>query len=87
MRQRTQLVPRIMIAALLAGLVTLGACSSRYGDYGAYYDPWYSDYHYWNGSELGYYGRWENEARLPHVSFRLRPELERHSYYTWRHRR
>ena len=87
MRQRNQLVTRFMIAVPLAALVTLGACAGRGGDYGAYYDPYYSDYHYWNGSELGYYGRWENEARLPHISFRLRPEIDRRAYYTWRHRR
>jgi hypothetical protein len=84
MRQRTRLVSRVMIAAILSAPMTLQACAGH-GNVGSYYDPYYSDYHNWNGTELGYYQRWEGETGRQHMDFGRRPAEEQHAYFGWRH--
>jgi hypothetical protein len=50
------------------------------------YDPYYTDYHVWNGEEVGYYNRWAIEThRDPHRDFRRIPPGEQKEYWTWRH--
>jgi hypothetical protein len=82
MRLRQQLVTPLMIAALFTAPVVLGGCGGNRS-----YDPYYGDYHRWNGSENGYYLRWEGETQRSHLDFNRRSEGEQHSYYDWRHRR
>jgi hypothetical protein len=86
MHLRNQLVRRFMIAGLLAAPVTFGACSGSRID-GRVYDPYYGDYHRWNRSELGLYGRWEAQTGRPHVDFGRRPAAEQRAYFGWRHGR
>jgi hypothetical protein len=80
MRIRHQLVTPLMIAALAAAPLALGACAGH-----RTYDPYYGDYHRWNGSENGFYRRWEGERGLGHMEFGLRSPGEQHSYFDWRH--
>jgi hypothetical protein len=84
MRLRHQLVPRLVIAALLAAPVTMGACA---GHGNQVYDPYYSDYHRWNGAEDGFYRQWEGETRRSHMDFGGRAAEEQHAYFDWRHKR
>jgi hypothetical protein len=83
MRHGHQLVTHLTVAALLAAPVTLGAC----GRGNRVYDPYYTDYHRWNGTEDGFYRRWEGETGRPHVGFGQRPVGEQHAYFDWRHKR
>jgi hypothetical protein len=83
MRLRHQLVTPLMIAALCAAPVAVGACA---GHGNQIYDPYYGDYHRWNNSEDGFYRRWEGETRRGHAEFGQRPAEEQHAYFDWRHR-
>jgi hypothetical protein len=73
----------LLLATALASSVAGLACNHH-----AYraYDPYYTDYHEWNGSEEVYYRRWADDThRDRHRDFRkLRPE-EQKEYWTWRH--
>jgi hypothetical protein len=77
MRRRHQLVTSLTIA----GFFTLGACAGNRS-----YDPYYGDYHRWNGREDGYYRQWEFGTHRDHLSFDRRSGEEQHAYYDWRHR-
>ena len=83
MRLRDRLATPFMIATLLAAPLTLAACA---GHGNRVYDPYYSDYHRWNGTEDGFYRRWEGERGFGHVGFALRTGGEQHAYFDWRHR-
>ena len=73
-----------VLAAVLASSILGMACSQHH--YYRVYDPYYSDYHTWNGVEVDYYHQWAREYhRDPDRDFRrLRPE-EQKEYWTWRH--
>jgi hypothetical protein len=49
------------------------------------HDPYYRDYHVWDGHEVAYYERWETETRRHRVEFKERSADERKEYWTWRH--
>jgi hypothetical protein len=83
MRLRQQLVTPLMIAALCSASVAMSACASGH----RVYDPYYGDYHRWNGTEDGFYRRWEGETNRSHLDFGRRPAAEQHAYYDWRHKR
>jgi hypothetical protein len=51
------------------------------------YDPYFQDYHTWNGTEDGFYRRWEGETGHSHLDFARRPVAEQHTYFNWRHQR
>ena len=82
MRTRHQLATLLTIAALFATPVTFGAC----GHSRMVFDPFYGDYHRWNGTEDGYYRRWEGETGRSHLDFGRRPAAEQHAYFDWRHK-
>ena len=82
MRPRRRLLKRLMIAALIATPITLGACGSG-GN--RVYDPYYGDYHRWNHAEDLQYRQWENETHRPHIGFDRRPAEEQRVYFGWRH--
>ena len=73
----------LLLAAALASSLSGIACEHHYY---RVYDPYYTDYHQWNGDEGVYYRRWSDEThRDSHRDFRkLRPE-EQKEYWTWRH--
>jgi hypothetical protein len=65
---------RILLLALALGASATGiACEHHYY---RVYDPYYTDYHYWNHDEDRYY---------PHRDFRRLPPREQREYWTWRH--
>jgi hypothetical protein len=74
----------VLAVALLASLGAIACGGGRH--YYRVYDPYYTDYHDWNGDERVYYRRWADEThRDRHRDFRkLRPE-EQKDYWTWRH--
>lgn len=72
----------LLLAAM--GLSVAGlACEHHY--YRAY-DPYYTDYHVWNGDEDAYYHRWADEThRDAHRDFRKISKEDQKEYWTWRH--
>jgi hypothetical protein len=48
------------------------------------YDPYYGDYHVWNGGEVVYYRQWIGETHRPYREFRTLPPDEQRAYWTWR---
>jgi hypothetical protein len=72
----------LFAAAVVSSLIGTTACAPR-----AYrvYDPYYRDYHPWNGHETVYYQRWEGETRRGHIEFGQRHADEQREYWTWRH--
>ena len=67
--------------ALGTALFTTGCAEHRYRTY----DPYYSDYHRWNGDEEAYYRRWNAERHYNYVEYnRLNRERQR-EYWNWRH--
>jgi hypothetical protein len=81
MRLRQQLATPFMIAALFAAPVALGACASGH----QVYDPYYRDYHRWNGTEDGFYRQWEGATGRSHVDYGRRTAAEQRGYMDWRH--
>ena len=73
----------LLLAAAIATSVGGTACGGHRVH--RVYDPYYTDYHVWNGDEVVFYNRWVDETHRPRVEFRrLRPE-EQKEYWTWRH--
>jgi hypothetical protein len=75
------------LALLTAGLAlsVVGIACEHHHYYRAY-DPYYTDYHQWNGDEQYYYRRWADETHHnPHRDFRKLPPAEQKEYWTWRH--
>ena len=72
----------LLAAALLSSFAGV-ACEHHYY---RVYDPYYTDYHYWNADEDAYYHRWAEETHRDwHRDFRRLPEREQKEYWTWRH--
>lgn len=83
MRKKTfSLIGTITLVAAIAAPVFTTGCANHY--YRGY-DPYYNDYHTWDGREQGYYTQWERENRYDHRDFRKRNEAEQKQYYAWRH--
>jgi hypothetical protein len=81
MRYQHRLIKLLTIATLMATPLTFAACASHQ----QVYDPYYSDYHRWNGTEDGFYRRWEGETGRNHMEFGQRPVAEQRTYFGWRH--
>lgn len=67
-----------LAAALIAPALTGCAVHARV------YDPYYHDYHAWNG-EVGYYSQWESDTHRDHKDFNKRSADEQKQYWDWRH--
>ena len=83
----TRYIRSILAAAALLSPVMITGCASHVGVGYRMYDPYYRDYHVWDGPELGYYNQWIIETHRPHREFRRLPREERREYWTWRHNR
>jgi hypothetical protein len=84
MEKRPRLLGSWFLAAVLAFSVVSIGCAHHH--YYRVYDPYYSDYHIWNGEESGYYQQWAVEYhRDPHRDFRKLPPGEQKEYWGWRH--
>jgi hypothetical protein len=74
----------LLLAAALA--LSMAGIACEHHHYYRVYDPYYTDYHAWNGDEEVYYHRWADEThRDAHRDFRKLPPGEQKEYWTWRH--
>jgi hypothetical protein len=77
-------VSLLLLAGVLASSLAGLGCSEHH--YYRVYDPYYTDYHQWNGDERYYYREWANEThRDVHRDFRKLPPRDQKDYWTWRH--
>jgi hypothetical protein len=84
MDSSSRFLTSIFLAAALAFSVMGMACGGHH--YYRVYDPYYSDYHVWNGDEVVYYRQWATENhRDASRDFRKIPPEEQKEYWTWRH--
>src|SRR4029077_6475401 len=67
MRRNHRFLGPLLAVVVLAPALAAG-CARHY----TYYDPYYRDYHRWNGDEVLLYRRWEGETRREHREFRYR---------------
>src|SRR5919108_2190158 len=75
----------LLVAAIASALAGV-ACSEHHVYRGRVYDPYYTDYHEWNNSEVIYYRQWADEThRDRDRDFRKLPPEEQKEYWTWRH--
>jgi hypothetical protein len=72
-------MPMVLAAAIAAPVFVTG-CSARV----RVYDPYYHDYHYWNG-EVVYYNQWEHDTHRDHVDYGHRNADDQKAYWDWRH--
>jgi hypothetical protein len=71
------------LSTLFLGTVmvaSLTGCAVHAG----YYDPYYHDYHRWNG-ETVYYNQWEHDTHRNHEDFKKRNDADKKAYWDWRH--
>lgn len=81
---KSRFLSSCFLAAVLAASVLGLACGGHH--YYRVYDPYYSDYHVWNDSEVVYYHQWANENHYDeHRDFRKLPPEQQKQYWTWRH--
>jgi hypothetical protein len=66
-----------------AALTLMIGCSAHVGY--RTYDPYYNDYHVWNGAEAPHYSVWINETHHDNVEYKKLPEKDRQDYWKWRH--
>jgi len=69
---------------LLAAAVALPILTTGCEVHARVYDPYYHDYHPWNG-EVTYYGQWERDTHRDHVEFNARNDNDKKAYWDWRH--
>jgi hypothetical protein len=74
-----------MASAVLAAVMITG-CDARVGVGYRVYDPYYRDYHPWDGGEIVYYNRWANENHFEHHDYRRLRHEDQRRYWEWRHR-
>ena len=67
--------------------VMITGCASHVGVGYRVRDPYYRDYHAWNGPEVGYYNQWVIETHRPNREFRRMKRQEQREYWKWRHDR
>jgi len=85
MRRGCRHVGLLTLAAVLSSpIVMMTGCAPH-----AYrvYDPYYRDYHAWNGHENVSYQRWEGETHRDHRDLGQRGSEEQKQYWSWRHER
>lgn len=70
-----------LFAATLASSSLMTGCAVH----ARVYDPYYHDYHGWNG-ETVYYNQWEHDTHREHRDFNKRNDDEKKEYWDWRHK-
>jgi hypothetical protein len=80
MRLLCRNLARIVLAASLVSPVFVSGCAAHV----RVYDPYYRDYHDWNG-ETVYYNQWEHDTHRDHVDFNKRNAGDQKAYWDWRH--
>ena len=71
----------LLAVAFLAPALTTGCGGRGY----RVYDPYYNDYHRWNGHETVYYNQWVTENHRENRDFRQLNHDDQKQYWTWRH--
>jgi len=69
---------------LLAAAIGAPALVTGCAVHARVYDPYYHDYHGWNG-EVVYYNQWEHDTHRDHRDFDKRSDEEKKDYWDWRH--
>ncbi len=87
MSLKTRGIRSILVASLMLAPVMITGCASHVGVGYRVRDPYYRDYHAWNGPEVGYYNQWVIETRRPNREFRRLRRDEQRQYWKWRHDR
>ena len=71
----------LLAVAFLAPALTTGCGGRGY----RVYDPYYNDYHRWNGHETVYYNQWVTENHRENRDFRQLNHDDQKQYWTLRH--
>lgn len=80
---KSRLLSSGLLSMALASSVLGTACAHHYY---RVYDPYYSDYHVWNDTEITYYHQWARENHYDeNRDFRHLPPEQQKQYWTWRH--
>ncbi|MGA7217730.1 MAG: hypothetical protein WBX38_05420 [Candidatus Sulfotelmatobacter sp.] len=83
MNSKSRFLSSCVLAAAMASAALGTACAHHYY---RVYDPYYTDYHVWNGAEVDYYHQWSHENHYDeHRDFRKLPPDQQKQYWTWRH--
>lgn len=80
MYKLSKYLPTLALSAALATPLMISGCAVH----ARIYDPYYHDYHDWNG-ETVYYSQWETETHHDHKDFKDRNKDEQKQYWDWRH--
>jgi hypothetical protein len=81
MHKLFKILSTFALSAALAAPILITGCAVH----ARVYDPYYHDYHDWNG-ETVYYNRWETETHRDHKEFKDRDKDEQKQYWDWRHK-
>ena len=74
-----KLTPFVLAVAICSPALITG-CSAHV----RVYDPYYHDYHAWDG-ETVYYNQWEHDTHRDHQEFAHRNKDDQKAYWDWRH--
>jgi hypothetical protein len=85
MRPLSRLVTSIILVAAFFSPALITGCAARVSTGYTIHDGYYNDDHVWDGTEVGFYSRWEGDTHRNHEDFRKRPAVEQKEYFTWRH--
>ena len=85
MRFVSRYVTSTVLAAAIASMLAIVGCAARVSTGYTVHDSYYNDDHVWDSTEVGFYGRWENETHRSHVDYRKRPAADQKAYWDWRH--
>ena len=80
MRSALKSFASILLAASAATPALITGCSGSV----RVYDPYYHDYHRWNG-EVVYYNQWERDTHRDHMDYNKRNHDDQKAYWDWRH--
>jgi len=80
MRSKSQIWIPLFLAAMLTSPLLFTGCAVH----ARVYDPYYHDYHAWDG-ESGYYVQWETDTHRRHEDFNKRSDNDKKAYWDWRH--
>jgi hypothetical protein len=73
-------LPTFALCAAFSAPLLISGCAVH----ARIYDPYYHDYHDWNG-ETVYYNQWEHDTHRDHKDFKQRSPDEQKQYWDWRH--
>lgn len=81
MTRSKRLLSSILLASASLAPLAISGCAARV----RVYDPYYSDYHYWNAHEDRTYHMWLAERHYEYREFNRLNQEEQREYWTWRH--